>query len=111
MEQQYCAGCHFPTAETFYFCPNCGRKIHEPPVSTGVPKQLGIYLISVFLPPLGLWPGIRYVRQPNQNMRIIGTIAICLTVLSTIVTVWLTVGVMDMMQLTIEDQLQLYGGF
>lgn len=110
MEQHSCTVCHFPIADTFYFCPNCGKKIHEPPPSTTLMKQLSIYALSIFLPPLGLWPGIRYVRQPDQKTRMVGMIAIFLTIVSTIVTVWLTMEIMNIMQMTIQDQLQPYGG-
>lgn len=110
MEQHYCSVCHQPIVETYYFCPNCGKKIHEPPPSTTITKQLSIYAVSILLPPLGLWPGIRYLRQPDQKTRMIGWIAIILTVVSTVVTVRLTLDIMNMMQTTIQDQLQPYGG-
>lgn len=48
--------------------------------------------MSVFLPPLGLWPGIRYLKQKDEKSRMIGFIAITLTIVSTAITIWLTLG-------------------
>lgn len=108
MEQHYCSVCHQPIVETYYFCPNCGKKIHEPPPSTTFAKQLSIYAVSILLPPLGLWPGIRYLRQPDQKTRMIGWAAIILTALSTILTVWLTIRIIDIIQADILAPLSSY---
>jgi hypothetical protein len=90
MEPTTCPSCHFVAQESFFFCPNCGKKIKEPPVSIGIGKQLSIYLISIFFPPFGLWPGITYLLDKNEKAKIIGIVAIVLTILSTIVTTWYT---------------------
>lgn len=87
MDPKICQSCHFPIADNFYFCPNCGKKIHEPPIT--IAKQISVYAISLLLPPLGLWPGIKYVLQKDEKTKTVGIIAIILTVISTIVTLWL----------------------
>jgi hypothetical protein len=103
MEQTFCTLCHIPLLDTYFFCPNCGKKIHEPALSTTLLKQLGIYALSIFLPPLGLWPGIRYLRQPDKNAHIVGWIAIFLTVISIVATAW------SVMQIINAAQTQLLG--
>ena len=95
MEQKFCAACQSPILDTFNFCPVCGKKIKEPPVSTSIGKQIGIYLLSIFLPPLGLFPGIKYLLQSNGKAQIIGAIALVLTFLSIAISVWLTIGIMN----------------
>lgn len=84
-----CPQCHQSIQPEWYFCPNCGKDLKAKPRSTTLLAQIGIYALSVFLPPLGLWPGIKYLREENPKGQQIGMIAIGLTVLSTIVTVWL----------------------
>ena len=95
MEQKVCEKCHFPIADNFYFCPNCGKKIKDLPLSTSVSKQIYIYALSIILPPLGLWPGIKYIRQKDPKAKRIGIIAIVLTIVATVVTVWITMGIMN----------------
>jgi hypothetical protein len=85
-----CKHCNYPVAETFYFCPNCGKKIKDPPPITTLSKQISLYLISVLLPPLGLWPGFRYLFSKDPKAKVIGTIAIVLTIVSLVVSIWAT---------------------
>lgn len=91
--QLTCPNCHQPVLPEYYFCPNCGKNLKEKLVPVSAWSQIGIYFLSVFLPPLGLWPGIKYVMKESRQAKIVGTIAIVLTVISTIVTLWLTYGV------------------
>lgn len=104
MDPLPCTICHFPLSDTFYFCPNCGKKIKEPPVSLSVSKQIGIYALSIFLPPLGLWPGIKYLLQKDQKAQIVGMVAILLTIVSTILTLWLTFAAYNQLTQTINTQ-------
>ena len=62
----------------------------EKPLSTSLTKQLLIYLLSVSLSPLGLWPAVRYLRQKDEKAKKIGLVAIFLTVISIVLTIWLT---------------------
>jgi len=106
MEQTTCPFCHFPLAQTYYFCPNCGKKINEPPITTL--KQIGVYLLSIFLPPLGLWPGIKYLLSKDQKTKKVGAIAIVLTIISTIVTLWLSVAMFNNISQSISSQMNQY---
>lgn len=90
MEKSQCKYCGFIVFSNYYFCPNCGKKLHQPPLSTGIGKQVSIYALSIFLPPLGLLPGLKYLFQKDNKAKIIGIIAISLTILSTILTIWIT---------------------
>ena len=94
METIPCRYCGFSVLGDYYFCPNCGKKLKEPPVSVSIGRQIYIYALSLILPPLGLWPGIKYLRQDNPIAKRIGIIAIVLTIISTILTIWLSIGLL-----------------
>ena len=81
-----CPFCQVNTSSEDYFCPNCGKKIREKPLSNSIGKQINIYLFSLLFPPLGLWPGIKYLKQKDSKLKKIGVIAIVLTILSFIIT-------------------------
>lgn len=108
MDQQFCPFCKFPISFNFRFCPNCGKQIQGSSVSTTITKQIGLYAISIFLPPLGLWPGIKYILQKDQKAKIIGAVAISLTILSTIITTMLTINLFNQLNntLTIMQKVQ-----
>jgi len=108
MEQLHCPSCKFEVFENSYFCPNCGKKLKEPPLSTSIGKQIGIYLISIFLPPFGLYPGIKYLLQKDQKRKLIGSIAVVLTVISTVATVWLSVAIFNQFNSTFTNQIMQY---
>ncbi len=95
MQPTQCKYCGFSVSETNYFCPNCGKKLKEPPQSTSIAKQIWVYAISILLPPLGLWPGIKYLRGNSILEKRIGLIAITLTIVSTIITIWLTFSLLN----------------
>jgi hypothetical protein len=105
-QQQACPFCHFQLLQNYYFCPNCGKKISEPPIT--VIKQIGVYLLSIFLPPLGLWPGIRYLFSKDQKTKKVGTIAIILTIASTVITLWLSVAMFNNLTKNVNSQLNQY---
>ena len=86
-----CPQCHQPIQSEWYFCANCGKDLKAKPRSTTVLTQVGIYALSVFLPPLGYWPGAKYWRDPDPAAKRIGMIAVALTTVSTILTIWLTI--------------------
>lgn len=91
------------------FCQACGKQLREVPLSTSVAKQLGIYLLSFFLPPLGLMPGIKYLRVHDSKANIVGLIAIILTIVSIILTFWTFSGLINSYTKLLESQLG--GGF
>jgi hypothetical protein len=83
-----CPVCHQPVTAEYYFCPNCGHNLKEKPMPVSALVQTGLYALAVFLPPLGLWPGIKYAMKKGPQAKRIGIIAIVLTLISTVITVW-----------------------
>ena len=75
------------------------------PLSTSIGKQVGIYLLSVLVPPLGLVPGFKYVFQNEAKARIVGLVAVILTIISCIVTFYLTIGLIDQIKSQLNAQL------
>jgi len=89
----FCPVCHQPVLPTYFFCPNCGKNLKEPPLSTSVATQIGIYLFSIILPAIAFlairyWPGVKYLRSPDWSRKQIGIIAVILMAASTIILVW-----------------------
>ncbi len=105
MEQQTCPFCNTQIPLNVYFCPNCGKKIKEPPLSTTIGKQIEIYLICIFLPPFGLIPAIKYIRQKDPKAKNIGIIALILTGICTIVNFWLVFTLLNNINSQINNQL------
>lgn len=87
MDKLQCKYCNFIVLNSYYFCPNCGKKLHEPPLSTTIGKQIGLYALSFFIPPFGIIPAFKYLRQSDQQSKIIGIIAIALTFISIIIAI------------------------
>jgi hypothetical protein len=81
-----CRKCKSAILDTYYFCPNCGKKIKDPPVSTTILKQLYIYLFSLFLPPFGLIYVYPYLMTKGRKAKIIGLVALILTLVSSYFT-------------------------
>lgn len=106
MDNQLCRFCNAPVSDSFFFCPTCGKKLHEPPIT--IAKQISIYLVSIFLPPLGLWPGIKYISQKDEKTKMVGIIAIILTITSTIITVWLFMNTITGITSSISSPLNQY---
>ena len=91
MEQQVCSVCHIPLLESYYFCPNCGKQVKEPPFSISIGKQIGLYLLAFFLPPFGFYPGIKYLLKNDQKAKIVGSIIILLTTVSLVINIWIAI--------------------
>jgi uncharacterized membrane protein YqaE (UPF0057 family) len=106
MNPTTCPFCHFALLETFYFCPNCGKKLSDPPITTL--KEISVYIISILLPPLGLWPGIKYLFSKNGRTKRAGMIAIALTIFSTIITLWLSIALFNNLSKSVNSQLNQY---
>ena len=106
---QLCKSCQAPVAEIFYFCPNCGKKIKEPPYRFSWGATIAIILESILLPPFGLIPGIRYLRKNDITAQIIGVIAIGLTIISTVILIMFTKNLIDSTVKTYNDTLNFQG--
>ncbi len=104
-----CPRCHFPVKPEYYYCPNCGAKLSEPPLPTGLVDQLLLYAFSLILPwivylAITKWQGIKYLRASSSRARQIGLIALILLVASSIVFFWLsTVWIQGTIQSSLND--------
>lgn len=83
-------------------------QLKDKPLSTTIVRQTFIYLLSFLLPPLGLWPGIKYLKQKDEKPRMIGFIAILLTIISTALTIWLTLGFLSVFNKELNSSFNLY---
>lgn len=104
-----CPSCHVAVRPTDYFCFNCGANLKPVPPSLSIGKQLMLYIGSVILAPFGIIWGWRYLRQPNSKSKIVGTIAIVLTLITlTVVTVY-AINIINEAQDELHRQLQNVG--
>jgi len=80
-DQAICLACHQPILPQYYFCPNCGKKIKEAPLSTTIKTQAWIYAFSIILPMICFifvtkWPGVnisnRMIQKPNNRSNRLG---------------------------------------
>jgi len=80
-----CPNCGNLVLPNFKFCPNCG-KVLDGKFGISIGKQVYIYIMSVILPPTGLYWGIKYLLNPNPKVKIIGAVSGILTIVSLVVT-------------------------
>ena len=90
MDIKFCKSCGVQVLDTYHFCPNCGKKVNEV-ISVTILTQLWIYGLSIFLPPLGLWPAFKYLKSSDDKAKMIGIIAVILTVIASIVTIIISI--------------------
>jgi len=88
LEVGSCSVCHREVLAEYYFCPNCGNSLREKPEEITAIKQIGWYAFAIFLPPLGFWPGIKYLTKKDPESKKFGGIIIALTLVSTVFTTW-----------------------
>ena len=105
---QTCPYCHFALIATGSFCPNCGKALEKKPLSITLLKQIIIYLVSFCLPPLGLAWGFKYLREDNQQAKRIGLIAILLTIISLVLTVWLSMTFVNNFNQSLKEETEFY---
>lgn len=110
---QLCPQCQSIVLPNENFCPKCGFQL----VHTGsaqnlqilsVGKQIWIYFVSIVLPPLGLIWTFKYLRSNSPQLRRIAFIAAGLTVISIIITLWISVGLFNSVNQQVQTQLNGY---
>ncbi len=109
LETIFCPSCRQPVDTSVFFCPNCGKKIRSPPLSTSVTTQILLYIKTLLLPPFGIIWGYRYCRQSDRASKIIGYIVIVITIIETIWMTKVTVDIINSTTTQINSQVQLYG--
>ncbi|HUD44074.1 MAG TPA: hypothetical protein VMR41_00875 [Patescibacteria group bacterium] len=100
-----CPVCQYVVEDSWYFCPNCSKKLKMKPLPTTVWRQIGVYLLSVCLPPLGLFPAFNYLRQHSWKARIVGLMCILFTILSIVLTTWYAMNLMQQINTEMKSQL------
>lgn len=109
-EQLTCKYCKASITINDYFCPSCGKKIKDKPLSTSMWKIIGVTLVTVLLPPFGLGWAFRYLRQPDQKSKIIGWLMIVLTIISLVYMVKVTIDLVGTVNQAVNTQMQLLQG-
>jgi hypothetical protein len=106
--QIICPFCSTLVDTTAFFCSVCGKNVKEKPLSTGILTQIGLYLVSVFLPPLFLGLTIKYLKSKDPKAKQVGMISLGLTVITLIVVIWLSISVAKNLTRTINQQFNQY---
>ena len=82
-----CPECGHEMSDEAAFCPYCGKPNENRHLSTSFASQAKVYLISLFLPPFGLWYVWQYLRQKDKKSKKIGGVSLVLTIISIFVTI------------------------
>lgn len=106
-----CPFCHVAARQTDYFCANCGKNLHPVPLGTMVMDQVKLYLGSVFLAPMGIIWGIRYLREKEDKSKIVGLVAMLLSIFTLIVAIQYTVNFVNTVNSQVGKQFQGIEGF
>lgn len=101
-----CPVCHVTVRPTDFFCFNCGKNLHAAPPGTAPFDQIKLYLGSVFLTPMGIIWGLRYLRAEDQKAKIVGVVAMALSVITIIIATQYAVNLMNSINGQVGKQLQ-----
>ncbi len=101
-----CPFCHVAVRPMDYFCSNCGKNLHPTPLGTGVSDIAKLYIGSVLLAPMGIFWGLRYLREKDDKSKIIGVIAMLLSLVTLIVAIQYTVTFMNTINNQVGKQFQ-----
>lgn len=107
--QSVCPRCHIQVRSTDYYCFNCGKNLKPAPPKTDITSQIFLYLKSFILPPLGLWWALPYLKQKEFKFKLIGVIAIILTLLSVVLAIKLAQDFSNILNEQINQSLKSYG--
>lgn len=105
VQQLQCPYCKGTISPTDKFCSSCGKAVNE--TGIGIGKQIYIYLVSIFLAPLGFIWFFKYFRSTTENNKRIGWIAGILTTISFVLAIWLTVQFLQSVQSQVNQYTQL----
>ena len=120
VQKNICPQCHQPVLPEYYFCPNCGKKLNEAPLSTTIWAQLGLYLFTLIIMPVTgylayrHWKGIAYFKSQDPKAKRMGIISIILLIGTIAFIVWsLWAGITQLREAvqTQQNSLNAFGGF
>lgn len=103
-----CRFCSTLIDSTAIFCPTCGKNVKDKPLSTGIGTQLGLYLVSVLLPPLFIGWTIKYLKSMDPKAKQMGILSLVLTIIALIVGVWIAVTLTKTLTQSVNQQLNQY---
>jgi len=102
-----CPFCRVQIDAIDYYCPNCGKKVREKPLSTGIGRQVIVYAVSLLLPPFGLVWVPRYWKISGSGKKIALAI-IVLTVISLVVSIWIAVDFVHAFDTALQKEMGSY---
>ena len=85
--------------------------MHEAPPGTAPEDQIKLYLGSVFLAPMGIVWGLKYLRQEDQKSKIVGIVAMSLSVMTLIIATQYVMSAVNSINGQVNKQLQGIEGF
>lgn len=103
-----CKYCSLPVTPVDYFCPNCGKKLKDKPVSTGFGALVWLFGLSAFAPPFGIGLTIKYMKSEDEQARALGWVSLIVTIVALILTILLTKSLMDNLNQKINTEMQKY---
>jgi RsiW-degrading membrane proteinase PrsW (M82 family) len=107
--EEKCLKCHVTVRQTDYFCYNCGNNLKPVPPSVSLVDQMALYIKSILIPPFGILWAIKYLRQDSGKSKIVGIIAIVLTLTSLIICSILFKNFVSNVNKQVSEQLSSFG--
>lgn len=89
-ENPTCPKCHTKVRESDYYCFNCGTNLKPAPPSISASAQMVLYLKCLLIPPFGIVWAYKYLKQPDTNSKLVGVIAIVITLAATVALIIFT---------------------
>jgi hypothetical protein len=104
--QSTCPTCHQTVRSSDYYCYNCGFNLKPAPPSTTLSSQLQLYIKSALLPPLGIIWGYKYLKQAELKSKIVGLVAMAITIGVLVFVVTSTIKLIDIINEQVNLQMQ-----
>ena len=106
-----CPNCKNQIDPNVFYCPICGKKIKEPPVSTGFWPILGLFLFCILLPPLNIPLSFKYLRAADTKAKTLGWISLFVMAAALAVITVITINVVNEVNRQVEVEMGKYLGF
>jgi len=109
-----CPFCNNKIDPKVFYCPICGKKVREKPVSTGFWPVVLLFALCLFLPPLNIGLTIRYMKSGDPKAKKIGTISLVVMIVVLIAagisTYYFTKYISDQVNTQVTQQLKMIQG-